>query len=155
MRTWAQLRGLWEDTDTEVFGMNIAIVVSEYNYDITMMMLERAKEHAQFLGANVTHVVKVPGTFEIPLAVRRLIERKDVDGIVTLGAVIKGETNHDEVIMQNAARKIEDLMVEFGKPVALGITGPGETRLQAQARIEKARDAVESVVKMVKRLSEL
>lgn len=120
MRTWAQLRGgLWEDTDTEVFGMNIAIVVSEYNYDITMMMLERAKEHAQFLGANVTHVVKVPGTFEIPLAVRRLIERKDVDGIVTLGAVIKGETNHDEVIMQNAARKIEDLMVEFGKPVAL------------------------------------
>jgi 6,7-dimethyl-8-ribityllumazine synthase len=57
--------------------------------------------------------------------------------------------------MQNAARKIEDLSVEFGKPVSLGISGPGETRLQAEARIEKAKDAVESVVKMIKRVSSL
>jgi 6,7-dimethyl-8-ribityllumazine synthase len=57
--------------------------------------------------------------------------------------------------MQNAARKIEDLSVEYSKPVALGISGPNQTRLQAQARIEMARDAVESVAKMLKRLSEL
>ncbi len=134
--------------------MKIGIVVSEYNYDITMMMLQRAQEHASFLNLEVSHVLKVPGTFDIPLGVRKMLEKKDVDGVVTLGAVIKGETDHDQVIMQNAARKIEDLSVEYSKPVALGISGPNQTRLQAQARIEMARDAVESVAKLLKRLSD-
>ncbi len=135
--------------------INLGIVVSEYNYDITMMMLERAKEHAEFLGAEVKYILKAPGTFDIPLLVRKLIEKEDVDAVVTLGAVIEGETEHDEIVMQNAARKIEDLSVEFGKPVTLGISGPGESRLQAEARIEKARDAVEAAVKLVKRLREV
>jgi len=135
--------------------INLGIVVSEYNYDITMMMLERAKEHAEFLGANVRYVLKAPGAFDIPLLVRKLLEREDVDAVVTLGAVIEGETEHDEIVMQNAARKIEDLSVEFGKPVTLGISGPGESRLQAEARIEKARDAVEAAVKLVKRVRQL
>ncbi|MEM0159074.1 MAG: 6,7-dimethyl-8-ribityllumazine synthase [Thermoplasmataceae archaeon] len=132
--------------------MKIGIVVSEYNYDITMMMLQRAQEHAQFLGVEVGKVLKVPGTFDIPLGVKRLLKQKDVEGVVTLGAVIKGETDHDQVVMQNAARKIEDLSVEYEKPVSLGISGPNETRLQAQARIEMAKDAVEAVVKMITRL---
>lgn len=135
--------------------MKIGIVVSEYNYDITMMMLQRAKEHAEFLGVEVSKVLKVPGTFDIPLGVKKLIEVEDIEGVVTLGAVIQGETEHDEIIMHNAARKIEDLSVEYSKPVSLGISGPGETRLQAQARIEMARDAVESVTKMIKRLKEV
>ncbi len=135
--------------------INLGIVVSEYNYDITMMMLERAKEHAEFLGAEVKYVLKAPGTFDIPLLVRKLLEKNDVDAVVTLGAVIEGETEHDEIVMQNAARKIEDLSVEFGKPVTLGISGPGESRLQAEARIEKARDAVEAAVKLVRRLRDI
>ncbi len=135
--------------------IRIGIVVSEFNYDISMMMLERAKDHAEFLGAKVVKIVKAPGAFEIPLCVKSLLEREDIDGVVTLGAIIEGETKHDEIVAHNAARKIEDLMVEYGKPVALGITGPGENRLQAEARIEKARDAVEAVVKMVKRLREV
>ena len=135
--------------------INLGIVVSEYNYDITMMMLERAKEHAEFLGADVKYVLKAPGTFDIPLLVRKLLEKKDVDAVVTLGAVIEGETEHDEIVMQNAARKIEDLSVEFGKPVTLGISGPGESRLQAEARIEKARDAVEAAIKLVRRLRDI
>ncbi|MCD6370423.1 MAG: 6,7-dimethyl-8-ribityllumazine synthase [Thermoplasmata archaeon] len=135
--------------------IKLGIVVSEYKYDITMRMLERAKEHAEFLGANVRYVLKAPGAFDIPLLVRKLLEREDVDAVVTLGAVIEGETEHDEIVMQNAARKIEDLSVEFGKPVTLGISGPGESRLQAEARIEKARDAVEAAVKLVKRVRQL
>lgn len=132
--------------------MNIGIVVSEFHYDITMMMLERAKEHAKFLGAEVKNVVQVPGVFDMPLAVRKLLEKKDIDGVVTLGAVIEGETEHDDVVMGQASRKITDLAVEFGKPVGLGITGPGMSRLQAQDRIERAKAAVESVVKMHDRL---
>ena len=130
--------------------MKIGIVVSEYNYDITMMMLERAIDHVKFLGAEVSEVLKVPGTFEIPLGVKKLIEGGNVDAVVTLGAVIQGETDHDDIIMQNAARKIMDISIETGMPVSLGITGPGQTRLQAEARIEKARSAVEAVVKMLK-----
>ena len=79
----------------------------------------------------------------------------DIDGVVTLGAVIKGETDHHKVIMDNAARKITDLSLEYEKPVALGISGSGESRLQAEARIEMAKDAVESCVKMVKSLRSL
>ncbi len=132
--------------------MKIGIVVSEFHYDITMMMLERAKEHAKFLNAEVTNVVQVPGVFDIPLAVRKLLEKDAIDGVVTLGAVIEGETEHDNVVMGQASRKITDLAVEYGKPVGLGITGPGMSRLQAEKRIERAKTAVESVVKMHERL---
>ena len=65
----------------------------------------------------------------------------------------RARQRHDDIVITNAARKIADLAVEFGKPISLGITGPGMTRLQAEERIEKGRDAVESCVKMLKRLS--
>jgi len=136
-------------------NMKIGIVVSEFNFDITMMMLERAKEHAGFLGADVKKVLNVPGVFDMPLAVKKLLEKKDIDGVVTLGAVIEGETEHDEIVIQHAARKITDLALEYNKPVGLGITGPGMSRLQAEERIERAKNAVESVVKMHRRMKEL
>ena len=135
--------------------VKIGIVASEFNYDITYAMVELAKEEASFLGAEVTHVVKVPGTFDIPLAVKRLLEKRDVDGVVTLGAVIEGETKHDEIVIQNAARKIVDLSLEYNKPVSLGIAGPGLSRLQAHERVDYAKRAVEAVVKMARRLEEL
>jgi len=132
--------------------LRIGAVVAEFNYDITMMMLERAKEHAQFLDAAITQIVKVPGVFDMGLAVKKLLERKDIDGVVTLGAVIEGETEHDDIVIQHATRKIADLAIEFNKPVGLGISGPGMTRLQAQERIERAKAAVEAVVKLHRRL---
>ncbi len=133
-------------------GVTVAIVASEYNYDITLMMLERAKEEVEFLGATLGPVVKTPGVYDMPLAVKLLLGRRDVDAVVALGAVIEGETNHDEVVMNQAARKLTDLSVEFEKPRGLGISGPGETRLQAQDRIENAGSAVRAVVKMGRRL---
>jgi 6,7-dimethyl-8-ribityllumazine synthase len=136
-------------------GIRIAIVGSEFNYDITTVMIERAREEIDFLGAELGPVVKTPGVYDMPIAVQALMGRKDVDAVVTLGAVIEGETNHDEVIMNQAARKLTDLSVEFSKPLGLGISGPGETRLQAQDRIENAAAAVRSVVKMVRRLREI
>ena len=136
-------------------GICVALVASEFNYDITMMMLERAREEVEFLGAKVGPIVKTPGVFDMPLAVKALYDRSDVDAVVTLGAVIEGETDHDQVVMQQAARKLTDLSVEYGKPLGLGISGPGETRLQAQDRIENAAGAVRSVVKMAQRLREI
>ena len=132
--------------------IRIGIVVSEFNYDITMMMLERAKEHANFLGMEVSKIIKVPGVFDVPLALKKLLQDISIDGAVVLGAVIQGETKHDEVIMQQAARKIMDLALEYQKPVGLGITGHGMSRLQAEERIERAKQAVEAVAKMLKAL---
>jgi 6,7-dimethyl-8-ribityllumazine synthase len=136
-------------------GVRVALVASEFNYDVSMMMLERAREEIEFLGATVGPVVKTPGVYDMPLMVRALFERSDVDAVVTLGAVIEGETDHDQVVMNQAARKLTDLSVEFGKPVGLGVSGPGETRLQAQDRIENAANAVRAVVKMTRRLREV
>ncbi|HTW77456.1 MAG TPA: 6,7-dimethyl-8-ribityllumazine synthase [Thermoplasmata archaeon] len=136
-------------------GIRVAIVASEYNFDVTLLMLERAKEEIDFLGAALGPVVRTPGVYDMPLAVKVLFGRGDVDAVVALGAVIEGETGHDEVVMNQAARKLTDLSVEFGKPLGLGISGPGETRLQAQDRIENAGVAVRAVVKMVRRLREL
>ncbi len=135
--------------------MNIAFVVSEFNFDVTMPMLEQAKQHAVFLGADVVKEVQVPGVFDMPLAIKKLCERDDVDGVVCIGAVIEGETEHDDIVIQHASRKIADLAVEYGKPVGLGITGPGMSRLQAEARINRAKSAVEAVVKLDKAVSEL
>ena len=133
--------------------IRLGIVVSEFNYDITMMMLERAKAHAEFLGADVAEVLRVPGVFDMPLGVKKLAERKDIDAVVTLGAVIEGETDHDEIVIQQASRKITDLALDYNKPVSLGITGPGMTRLQAEERIERAKAAVEAAVKMVRAMA--
>src|SRR6516225_3115018 len=108
-------------------------------------MLERARSHAEFLGAEVSHVVHVPGVYDMPLVVKRLLERNDVDGVVLIGAVIKGETKHDELIAGTTG----------AAPVALGITGPGMERLQAFDRIDNAKNAVESVVRMLRLQKEL
>jgi len=132
--------------------MRIGIVCSEFNFDITQMMLERAKEHAKFLDVEVAKVVMVPGVYDVPLAVKRLMKDKNIDGVVTIGAVIEGETEHDQLVIGQAARKMTDLAVEYEKPVGLGISGPGMSRLQAQDRIDRAKDAVESVVKQWKAL---
>jgi len=135
--------------------MRIAFVVSEFNFDVTMPMLEQAKQHAAFLGATVSKEVQVPGVFDMPLAIKKLVQRDDVDAVVALGAVIEGETEHDDIVIQHASRKIADLAVEYGKPVGLGITGPGMSRLQAEARINRAKAAVEAVVKLDRAVHDL
>lgn len=135
--------------------MKIALVVADFNFDVTSLMAERARRHAEFLGAEVVRIVHVPGVFDMPLAVKKLLKRKDVDGVVMIGAVIKGDTGHDELIAGATAGAAVDLSLEFDKPVGLGVTGPGMDRIQALDRIDNAKHAVESVVRMIRGLKEL
>jgi 6,7-dimethyl-8-ribityllumazine synthase len=128
--------------------MRLAVVASRFNPEVTDLMLDRALERAKELGLDVSLVVRVPGAFEIPLAVERLLGRSDVDGAVAVGAVIKGETLHDEVIMQAMARGLMDVGLRAGKPVGLGVTGPGMTDEQAIARIDAAARAVDAAKAM-------
>jgi 6,7-dimethyl-8-ribityllumazine synthase len=136
--------------------VKLGICSTEFHWDIVGPMLEFAKRHAEFLEAEVAAEILVPGVYELPLAAKRLVEREDIDAVVALGAVIEGETQHDELVMQHAARKLIDLAIQYGKPVALGISGPGMSRLQALERVnEYARRAVEAAVKTVKRLEKV
>ncbi|OYT26332.1 MAG: 6,7-dimethyl-8-ribityllumazine synthase [Candidatus Altiarchaeales archaeon ex4484_96] len=130
--------------------IRLGIVGAEFNYEVTYAMMELAKEHARFLDAAVVSVVKVPGVFDMPLAVKRMLDKDNIDAVVALGAVIEGKTQHDEIVAQHASRKISDLSLEYGKPVGLGIAGPGMSRLEAYERVEYAKRAVESAVKMCK-----
>jgi 6,7-dimethyl-8-ribityllumazine synthase len=134
----------------------LAIVVSEFNSEITFKMLEGAKAHAGAVSAKVNYIMYVPGTFDMPLAVEGLLKKKNVDAVVTLGAVIKGDTRHDDIVAENAARLIADLSLKYGKPVTLGVAGPGMTIEQARARtkILPVR-AVNAAVNMVLRLRKL
>lgn len=110
------------------------------------------REHAKFLGAEVASVVYVPGVYDMPIVVRRLLRRDDIDAVVTIGCVIQGDTAHDEVVAQHAARKLMDLSLEFDKPVTLGITGPRMSRPDAHKRVDYAKRAVEAAVKLLLRL---
>ena len=130
--------------------MNIAIVTASFNSKITYKMEEIAKQRAIKLGAVIKEVIHVPGAFEIPFAVKKLLKNKEVDGVITLGAVIKGGTDHDQVIANNTLQQIMGLSLKYEKPVSLGIIGPNATREQATERLENyAKRAAESVIKML------
>ena len=136
--------------------MNIAIVVSEFNNEITSKMLEVALEKAKNLKLNIKYTCKVPGVFDMPIVIDSLLKKKDIDAVVTLGAVIKGQTKHDELITNTTVRVITDLSLKYQKPVTLGITGPGMSERQAQARIrpvaERSVEAAEKIVDQLRKI---
>jgi 6,7-dimethyl-8-ribityllumazine synthase len=136
--------------------VRIGVVVSEFNREITFPMLGNAKKQAKKMDAIITYVCYVPGSYDMPVIVQELLKKKDVDAAVTLGAVIKGETNHDEIVAENAARLIADLSVKHSKPVALGITGPNMSFKQAKDRSEIVPvRAVISAVSMATRIKKI
>lgn len=132
--------------------INLGFVVAEFNRDLTYQMELLGIEHAKFLGAEVKETILVPGVYDMPLAIKKLCEQDDIDAVVTIGAVIEGATKHDEIVVQQASRKITDLSLEYDKPVTLGIAGPGMTRMEAHQRVDYAKRAVEAAVKLVQRL---
>ncbi len=128
-------------------------MVSEFNEEVTSRMLSVAEEKANSMKLKIIHTCKIPGAYDMPIVVDALLKRKDVDGVVTLGAIIKGQTKHDEVISHAAAKSLTDLSLEYQKPVSLGISGPGMQERHAYARIRPvAERAVEAVVKISQEL---
>ena len=130
----------------------IAIVVSRFNNDITKKMSKAAQQRAKELKIKITEIVEVPGAFEIPLAAKNLLAKKNIDGVVTLGAIIKGDTDHDEVIAHSIAKYLIDLSLLYNKPVTLGVLGPNITWEQAEKRIkEYSERAVETVAGILRK----
>jgi len=129
--------------------LKIAIVVAEFNQKITSRMHDVALETAKKLDIEIIHTSHVPGIFDMPLIIDKLLQRSDIDAVVTLGAVIKGQTKHDEIIAHSTARNIAKLSIKYQKPVSLGISGPGMQVRQAYARIRPvSENAVNAVFKV-------
>lgn len=131
--------------------MNYAIVVSEFNAMITDKMLEECLRGFREQGVEST-VIKVPGAFEIPLATQNLFETKSADAVVTLGAVIKGETEHYEAVCNACTDGIMNTMLKYNKPVVFEVLMT-DTYKKAEERIEKAYHAAFVAVRMAKMIS--
>jgi len=130
--------------------MNLAIITADFNSKITSKMESIAKKQAIKLGADIKQIIHVPGAFEIPFALKKILKNPEIDGVITLGAVIKGDTDHDQIVANNAAEQILKLSLEYEKPVSLGIIGPNVTRKQAEEKLESyAKRAAEAVIKML------
>jgi 6,7-dimethyl-8-ribityllumazine synthase len=139
-----------------LYRVRLGLVVSEFNEEITNVMLEEAKLQASKLDAIINYVCYVPGTFDMPLVINSLLQKNNIDAIVTLGAVIKGDTDHDLIVAENAARMIADLSVVHNKPIVLGISGPNMTLEQAWERVKIIPiRTVNAAVNMVTRLRKI
>ena len=115
--------------------LRVGIVVARFNSDITESMLEGAqKVLAEWkVKEKNTTLVRVPGSFEIPLAVSKLAKNKRHDCIIAIGCVLKGETKHDEYISAAVAQGLMRIMLDYGVPVGFGILTPN-TLEQAKTR---------------------
>jgi len=132
--------------------ITVGIVVSLFNKDITEEMGAKAIQVIEAAGGR-TKLLTVPGAFDIPLVVKKMLMDKGIDAVVALGAVVKGETAHDEVVVKNAARKLSDLSLEFRKPVTLGIIGHDADWEEAEERADEyAERAAKAAITLVKML---
>jgi 6,7-dimethyl-8-ribityllumazine synthase len=130
-------------------GHRVGIVLSRFNPAIGEGLLAgalRALAQAGVKDDRVT-VVTVPGALESPLALQRLAQTGDYDALVALGAVIRGDTYHFEIVCNESAAGLTSVALEFGIPIGNGIL-TCDTEAQAQARmnqkgIEAAQAAIE------------
>ena len=103
-------------------GKKIAIIVSRFNEHITDRLLEGAIDCLDRHGpAELVRVFKVPGAFEIPSALNRLLKKHNVDGIICLGAVIRGETPHFEYVSSEVAKGIALISQQSDIPITFGV----------------------------------
>ena len=128
--------------------MRLGIVASRFNDALASKLLERAQREAKKLGAQ-SSVVSVPGALEIPLALQWMAQSGHFDALVAIGAVIRGETYHFEVVANESARGVMEVALESGLPIANGILTT-EDEAQAEARLDKGAEAVRVAVEMAK-----
>src|ERR1043166_272977 len=128
--------------------MRIGIVASRFNEAITDQLLERARVEARKLGVEA-QVVQVPGALESPRALQWLAQNGKCDALVAVGAVIRGDTYHFEVVANESARGVSEVALESGLPVANAILTTDD-EAQAKARLDKGAEGVRVAVEMAK-----
>tara|TARA_Y100000385_G_scaffold283213_1_gene338960 strand:- start:125 stop:520 length:396 start_codon:yes stop_codon:yes gene_type:complete len=131
--------------------MKIAAVCGSFHKEEIQRMLEYAENEANINGAEISKIIWVPGSMEVPLALNRLLEDNEVDAAIALGIIERGETQHGLVMGQAVTKSIIELQIKFDKSIGLGIIGPGAEKHHIEPRLEPhARSAVNAVIKMSK-----
>src|SRR5580765_6126018 len=128
--------------------MRIGIVASRFNEEIAGQLLERARAEARKLGVEAT-VLQVPGALEIPLALQWMAQSGRYDALVAVGAVIRGDTYHFEVVANESARGVAEVALESGLPVANAILTLN-SEAEAMQRIDKGAEGVRVAIEMAK-----
>jgi 6,7-dimethyl-8-ribityllumazine synthase len=129
--------------DTAGVERNVAIVLSRFNGEIGEQLLAGALRGLKEAGVEEgdTLIVTVPGALETPLALQRLAQSGEYDALIALGAVIRGETYHFEIVSNESAGGVASVQLEFGIPIGNGILTT-DTDEQARERAEaKGYDA--------------
>jgi 6,7-dimethyl-8-ribityllumazine synthase len=139
-------------------GLKVGVVVASFNAFVTGGLLEGARAALAAAGVPDPIVVRVDGSFELPVAARALAEA-GCDAVVALGAVIKGETDHYEHVATQAIAGLQQVAVQTGVPVALGVLTARKAE-QARARAlpgpgNKGAEAAEAAVRAANALRRL
>ena len=140
---------------------SIGIVLSKFNEPITSRLLAGAEEVLRQLGtaAEQIQLVRVPGAFELPLAAKALAHSKQVDAIICLGAVIRGETPHFDYISAETSRGIGRVSLDSGIPVIFGVltTNTVEQAMDRSGALErnKGADAARTAIEMISLMKQL
>ena len=134
--------------------VRLGLVVSEFNKrdPVTHEMERRARETADERDVTIVETLSVPGSYDPPLAADRLARREDIDAVAVLGAIVTGDTDHDQVIGHAIAGRLTDVGLDRDTPVTLGVIGPGMSADEAQGRIEWGAKAVDSAIDLVEEL---
>ncbi|BDE05948.1 6,7-dimethyl-8-ribityllumazine synthase [Vulcanimicrobium alpinum] len=121
-------------------GKRFAILVADFYADLAAQLEDGARRALRDCGvaADAIETVRVPGCFELPIAARRLIAGSQLDGVVALGVVIRGDTPHFDFVAGECARGIMDVMLGSGIPIGFGVLTT-ENRAQAEERADPAR----------------
>jgi 6,7-dimethyl-8-ribityllumazine synthase len=111
------------EADTQARDLRFAIVASRFNEFIVASLIRGAVDVLERHGAKADQVelFRVPGAFELPVLIRKLLAQSRFDAIIALGAVIRGETPHFQFVAGECARAISQLTLEFGVPIAFGV----------------------------------
>jgi 6,7-dimethyl-8-ribityllumazine synthase len=105
--------------DEDGSGLKIAVVVATYNTKISQGLLDGCIRGLDKCKVANRKIIKIDGSFELPLIAQKCIN--SYDGVICLGAVIKGDTAHFEYVSDQTARGIQDVMLKYGKPVVFGV----------------------------------
>ncbi|PSP57743.1 6,7-dimethyl-8-ribityllumazine synthase [Halobacteriales archaeon QH_7_66_36] len=136
--------------------VTLGLVVAQYaKSGVTHEMEAAAREAAAKRDAEIRETVEVPGAYDAPLAADRLARRSDIDAVAVLGAIVTGDTDHDQVIADAAAQGLTDVSLERDTPVAFGVTGPGMSAAEAEERIPKGAETVESAIDLAAELKDV
>ena len=142
-------------SNTRAEHMRVGIVLSRFNAEIGEVLLRgalRALNEAGVAESAIT-VVTVPGALEAPLALQRMAQTGDYDALVALGAVIRGETYHFEIVANESAAGVASVQLEFGIPIGNAILTT-DTDDQAKARADaKGHDATLAALEMANALT--